>query len=43
MAIAPVYLRILVTGEPVDDCFIHRCVERTSRAFASPASGPANP
>ncbi|MGK8556214.1 TetR/AcrR family transcriptional regulator [Nocardia gipuzkoensis] len=40
VAIAPVYLRILVTGEPVDDCFIHRCVERTLRAFAS---GPPNP
>ncbi|WP_454195970.1 TetR/AcrR family transcriptional regulator [Nocardia sp. Marseille-Q1738] len=37
-AIAPVYLRILVTGEPVDDGFIRRSVERTLRAFASRSS-----
>lgn len=42
-AIAPVYLRILVTGEPVDDSFIRRSVERTLRAFASRAGDPANP
>lgn len=32
-AIAPLYLRALVTGRTIDDAFIHTCVRRTLRAF----------
>ncbi|WP_431972392.1 TetR/AcrR family transcriptional regulator [Nocardia sp. bgisy134] len=34
-AIAPIYLRVLVTGGLVDEAFIRSCVERALRAFGA--------
>ncbi|MFD0359929.1 TetR/AcrR family transcriptional regulator [Nocardia sp. GCM10030253] len=40
-AIAPLYLRVLVTDGSVDDDFIRNCVHRTLRAFDATGAGPA--